>query len=134
MPPRVVFDSMVLLSPKTLAEGSDILLRPVVRRKFKSLTNEQVRRFFSKVESFSETLPEPPQAFTLPRDPKDEIYTNLAIAGGAEYLVSWNERHLNYLMKRDTPEGKDFCARYPSLKIVTPVEFLEALRASSRAG
>ena len=73
-------------------------------------------------------LPEPQRAFPLPRDPKDEIYTDLAIEGRARYLVSWNERHLNYLMRQDTTEGKDFCARYPSLGIVTPAEFLALLR------
>jgi len=37
-------------------------------------------------------------------------------------------------MKRDTPEGKEFCARYPDIKIVTPVEFLKALRAAQQSG
>ena len=151
--PRVVFDSMLflqaavspagaafaclhlaengtvklLLSPETLAEVTELLSRPLVRRRFKTLTDEVVRRFLSRVESFAETLPAPPKAFTLPRDPKDEIFTDLAVAGDADYLVSWNERHLNYLMKQDTPEGKDFCVRYPALKILTPVEFLREL-------
>jgi uncharacterized protein len=118
----------LLLSPRILAEAADVLSRPMVRRKFKTLTEERVQRYLSKVESFSEILPDPPQAFALPRDPKDEIYTNLAIAGGAEYLISWNERHLNYLMEGDTPEGKDFRTRNPDLKILTPQGFLEEIR------
>jgi hypothetical protein len=32
-------------------------------------------------------------------------------------------------MKQDTPEGKEFCARYPNLKIVKPPAFLEELRS-----
>jgi putative PIN family toxin of toxin-antitoxin system len=123
----------LLVSRTTLDELREVLSRPSLREKSKNLTDDSVARFLREVDSFSETVPEPPKAFVLPRDPKDEVYTDLAIKGRAQYLVSWNERHLNYLMKRDTPEGKVFCARYPSLKIVTPVEFLEALRASSQA-
>lgn len=117
----------LLVSAATIAEVTDLLSRPLVRQRFKTLTDEVAGRFLSRVQSFSETLATPPKAFALPRDPKDEIFTDLAVAGGADYLVSWNERHLNYLMKQDTPEGKDFCARYPALKIRTPVEFLREL-------
>lgn len=155
--PRVVFDSMLflqgmvspagpafaclrlaeagtvklLLSPAVLREVEEILSRARVRRKFKSLTDEVVGRFLSRVQSFSDMLPAPPKAVALPRDPKDEIFTDLATAGEADYLVTWNERHLNYLMRQDTPEGKDFCARYPSLRILTPVEFLRVLASQS---
>ena len=45
-----------------------------------------------------------------------------------EYLVSWNERHLNYHMKVDTPEWREFRSRFPNLLIVTPPQFLEAVR------
>ncbi len=159
MVPRVVYDSMLflqgaanesgpafacfrlaengtvklLLSPSTLAEATDVLSRPLVREKLKTLTDERVTKLLSKVRSFSESLPDPPKAFTLPRDAKDEIYTNLAIAGGAQFLVSWNERHLNYLMNADTPEGRDFSARFPNLKIVTPPVFLAKLRSETTA-
>lgn len=121
----------LLLSPETLAEVTELLARPLVRQKFETLTDEVVREFLSRVQSFSEALAAPPKAFTLPRDPKDEIFTDLAVAGGADYLVSWNERHLNYLMKQDTPEGKDFCAHYPAIKILTPVEFLRELASQA---
>jgi putative PIN family toxin of toxin-antitoxin system len=124
----------LLVSRATLDELREVLFRPSLREKSKNLTDDSVARFLREVHSFSEAVPGPPKAFALPRDSKDEVYTDLAIDGRAQYLVSWNERHLNYLMKRDTPEGEDFCGRYPSLKIVTPVEFLEALRASSQAG
>ncbi len=71
-----------------------------------------------------------PRAFSLPRDPRDEPYTDLAIAADAQYLVTWNERHLTYLMKRDTPEGVDFCQRFPRLTILDPPSLLNELRAS----
>lgn len=68
-----------------------------------------------------------PHVVTLPRDPKDEPYVDLAVAAGAQFLVSWNERHLCYLMKCDTPEGREFCGRFPNLRILTPPEFVRAV-------
>jgi len=123
--------AILLISPSILEELRDVLSREELRRKSPNLTNENVERFLARVRSFSELQPEPPASFKLPRDPKDEPYLNLAIAGGARCLASWNDRHLNYLMRGDTPEGIDFCARYPSLRIMTPVELLELLRAAT---
>ena len=119
----------LLLSPSVVAEVREVLDRDEVRWKLR-IGDDEVAEFFSRLDACAEVLPEPPPAFALPRDPDDEIYTNLAVAGHASYLVSWNKRHLNYLMEGDTPEGADFCARHPDLKILTPVEFLEELRAS----
>jgi len=80
------------------------------------------------------TLPAPPRAFALPRDPDDEPLIDAAVCGGASYLVTWNERHLTYLMRQDTPEGVDFCRRFPSLRILSPPEFLRELDAPAAAG
>jgi hypothetical protein len=41
--------------------------------------------------------------------------------------VTWNDRHLTYLMQQDTAEGRDFCRRFPLLKIVSPPAFLQEL-------
>ena len=72
-----------------------------------------------------------PDVFALPRDPKDEPYVNLAISAAASYLVTWNERHLGYLMRQDTPEGREFCRRFPNLKIVDPPTFVREVESHS---
>ncbi|MDB5330475.1 MAG: pilt protein domain protein [Phycisphaerales bacterium] len=77
-------------------------------------------------------FPSVPNSFSLPRDPDDEPYTDLAIAAGARYLVTWNERHLTYLMRKDTPEGRDFCERFPEVKIVDLPTFLREVELSLR--
>jgi putative PIN family toxin of toxin-antitoxin system len=120
----------LLLSPSILAEIQDVLARPLLRARLRELTEERVAELLAKLRVCAELIPEPARDFSLPRDAKDEPYLNLAIAGRAKYLVSWNERHLGYLMRADTPEGREFCARFPGLRIVTPVEFLQAVRAS----
>lgn len=93
----------LLISPSILSEVQDVLQRPELRRHFTTLTPERSTQFVEKVLGFSLIQKEPPQSFKLPRDPDDEPYTDLAIAAGAQFLVTWNERHLTYLMKQDTP-------------------------------
>src|SRR5579859_5544248 len=73
-------------------------------------------------------LADVPNAFQLPRDPDDEPYTDLAIAADATFLVTWNDRHLTYLMRQETPEGVEFCRRFPNVKIVDPAAFLAEIR------
>jgi hypothetical protein len=46
----------------------------------------------------------------------------------AAYLVTWNDRHLTYLMRQDTHEGREFCRKFPDLKILSPPVFLSELR------
>ena len=67
-----------------------------------------------------------PRRFELPRDPEDEPYLNAAIESGAQFLVT-RDRDLLDLMNLDTKQGRDFQFRFPQLKILNPVEFLEAL-------
>jgi putative PIN family toxin of toxin-antitoxin system len=118
---------IVLLSDDLLAEMKDVPSRPELTRKYTHLTPERVDAFIRDVQSLAVEIPAPAMAFRLPRDPDDEPLINLAIAGDADFLVTWNERHLTYLMRQDTPEGKDFCARYPKLKILPPPKFLRAI-------
>ena len=91
------------------------------------LRPERVTPFLQQLTSIATIQPDPPHAFSLPRDPDDEIYTDLAIGADVDYLVTWNDRHLTYLMRQDTPEGLDFCRRFPKLKIADPVTFLRAI-------
>jgi putative PIN family toxin of toxin-antitoxin system len=78
----------LLLSPSLLSELTDVLSRPALRKKFRMLSDETAAHFLAHAVSCAEALPEPPKAFTLPRDPDDEPYLNLAIAGKAESISS----------------------------------------------
>jgi putative PIN family toxin of toxin-antitoxin system len=151
MPERVVFDCMLflqavasdrgpafrcfelvergrivlLLIPRILAEVGDVLSRPLLQSKLPGLTPKRANDFVSKFKSAAVLTPEPPSVFILPRDRNDQPYTDLAIAGHARYLVTWNERHLTYLMQKDTPEGIEFCQRFPELTILSPSAFIQ---------
>ena len=97
------------------------------------LTPDRVQAFVEEVVRLALVLPTSPQAFALPRDPKDEPLIDAAVAGGAGHLVTWNARHLTYLMRQDTPEGIEFCRRFPTIRILTPPEFLHELDALAAA-
>lgn len=119
----------LLLSPAILDEVQDVLTRPLLRAKFPILTADRADKFIAKFKSVAVLCPDPPHLFDLTRDPNDEPYTDLAIASNARYLVTWNDRHLTYLMRQDTPEGKEFCRRFPFLRILSPPELIREVIA-----
>ena|ERR1700722_8681656 len=153
LPPRVVFDTVVfvqclisgrghaagcldrlnagrfvlLMSDATFAELADVSLRSRLTTKYPFVTPPKVAIFIAEIEAIAVRIAKPPATFSLPRDPKDEPFIDLAVAGDAQYIVTWNDRHLTYLMRRDTPEGIDFCARFPKINIVSPPAFLAAI-------
>lgn len=115
------------LSAAVIAEIDDVLHRPELLRKFTLLASGDSQTLLRTARSKSLLMTDVPKAFTLPRDPDDEPYIDLAVAAEAAYLVTWNDRHLTYLMRQDTPEGIDFCRRFPKLAIVDPPTFLRAI-------
>lgn len=121
------------LSPDTLAEIDDVLHRPEIRAKFPLPSSADAQTLLRTLRGKAMLVPAVPKAFPLPRDPDDEPYTDLGVAAGAEYLVTWNDRHLTYLMRRDTPEGVEFCRRFPHLRIVDPPTFLRLIRQATDA-
>src|SRR5258706_1641034 len=155
-PHRVVYDCMIFLraaarpdrvhgtmrllqegrvtlcvSPDVIAELRDVLTRPEIQSKFPALKPEQVEVFLARILSLATVVGNVPALFLLPRDKKDEPYINLAIEAKARYLGTWNERHLTYLMRQDTPEGRDFCQRFPEIKIMDPPAFIREVQQES---
>jgi len=120
------------LSLAVLAEIDDVLHRPEILAKFPLLQSQDSRTLLRAARNQALFLADVPKAFCLPRDPDDEPYTDLAIAADARYLVTWNDRHLIYLMRQETPEGVEFCRRFPHLKIVDPPTFLDEIRQATR--
>jgi len=122
----------VCVSLDTLAEVSDVLTRPKSRQRFKTLTPDRVEAFLRELRAAAVLLDPIPHVFTYPRDPDDEPYVNLALAAGANYLVTWDKDLLD-LMSEAAPEGQDFRQRSPNLVILTPPDFLRAMRQAAAA-
>jgi putative PIN family toxin of toxin-antitoxin system len=115
----------VAMSPAIRAEVEDVLGRPKVRQRFKSLTSEAAAVFLNDLDRLTTTTEVARSIAVLPRDPKDEPYLNLALTVGAKYLVTWDNDLLSLM--GENPEGADFRERFPGLIILTPVAFLREL-------
>jgi putative PIN family toxin of toxin-antitoxin system len=113
----------IFLSHKIMAEVRDVLTRPRVRRKFSSLTDENVDRFLTALEKRAVVMADVPHVFQFDRDPKDEPYINLAIAARADYLVSRDKDILD-LADASTFNGRRLREQAPDLQILEPREFV----------
>ena len=122
------------LSADVISEIHDVLHRPELLQKFPLIRSEDSQTLLLTARNKSLLVAPVPKVFALPRDPDDEIYTNLSITADAKYLVTWNDRHLTYLMRQDTPEGIEFCRKFPKLKIVDPPTFLREVAHGTRVG
>ena len=122
-------DTELLVSHELLAEARDVLSRPAVRKKFRTLTDERVADFLARIDRAAVLVDPVPEAFALKRDPKDSKYLNLAIAAGAELVVS-RDNDLLDLMTSDDEEPVAFRTAHPTIRIVDPVEFLRTFPPS----
>ncbi len=115
------------LSPQTANEVSEVLRRPKLRQKFRTLSPEKVEAFLKDLAEKAVSLSDVPSVFSYARDPKDEPYVNLAAASGARYLVTWDKDLLD-LMNETREESRAFRQRFPNLIILDPVAFLQEMR------
>jgi uncharacterized protein len=145
--PGVVFDTMILyqatanltgpaaeflrqleagrftlyVSDEILDEARDVLGQPKLRDKNPRVTDETVQQTFDLLGRLARTVSKVPSLFSLPRDPDDEPYLNLAIAADADYLVTRDKDLL------DLMQDAGFRAQYPRLTILSPVALLRLL-------
>jgi putative PIN family toxin of toxin-antitoxin system len=153
--PRVVFDCNVLLqaaareksvaakclnlaesgliqicvSREVLAEAEDVLNRHEIRAHFPDLSDEVVGAFLKRLLKLSLLIRPVPRKFSYPRDEDDEPYINLAVAAGAEFLIS-RDKDLLDLMTGHTDECKEFRQRFRPLTVIDPVDFLKLIEDS----
>jgi putative PIN family toxin of toxin-antitoxin system len=111
----------LFVSDAILAEVQDVLSRPRVRAKNPAITDETVTAFRARIQQVSQRIDPVPASFALPRDPDDEPYLNLAIAAGADYLVTRDNDML------DLMQDAAFRSQHPSLRILDPVALLQIL-------
>lgn len=119
----------LFISKAVLDEIVDVLTRPVLQQKFPLLTRERADTLLKGLKETATFLETFPAEFHYERDPKDEVYVNLAHAAGATFLVT-RDNDLLDLMK-DTDTGKDFRQSFPGLTILDPVAFLREIEKAS---
>lgn len=122
---RFVFQGKVRLitTDAVLGEIEDVISRPKLVSKYPQLRTERPNQIIAKIRSEAAFVSQPPNIYRFERDPKDEIFINLAIAANAEYLVSRDNDLLDLRL------DEEFTSSFPDLKIVSPFDFLQAVRA-----
>jgi putative PIN family toxin of toxin-antitoxin system len=119
----------ICLSREVLAEAEDVLTRPEVRARFPDLSDEIVGAFLKRLQKLSVFVSPVPKKFSYPRDEDDEPYINLAVAAGADFIIS-RDRDLLDLMTGHANECKEFRQRFRPLRVVDPLELLKLLEKS----
>ena len=106
-----------------LREVRDVLTRTKIRRKLPRITNVRVRALLQRLIAKAILIKNIPEEFKYQRDPKDEMYINLAIVANAEYLVSRDQDLLD-LVTTSTDVARQFRSRYPFLRIIKAADFI----------
>jgi putative PIN family toxin of toxin-antitoxin system len=120
---------VLFLSEAVLAEIREAPTKPTPARL--GVTVERTETLIEnllKVAVMTQVIPE---QFTYSRDPDDAHYVNLALATESRLIVS-RDKDLLSLMDQTRVEGRDFHARFPALRLLDPVEFLQELDRSRR--
>ena len=124
----------LFVSRDVLAEIENVLNRPEIRAHFPDLSDEIVGAFLRRLQQRAQLVRLVPKKFSYPRDADDEPYISLAVAAGADFIVT-RDRDLLDLMTGHTAECKEFRQRFRPLRVVEPVEFLRAVeQASNESG
>jgi putative PIN family toxin of toxin-antitoxin system len=118
-------DGQILLiaSPYVLAEVREIQLKTPAKY---GITAEQTDELARAIASFATIVTDVPEVYHHPYDPDDSHYVDLALKVEAPLIVS-RDRHLLMLADPGRPEGRDFQARFPALRILDPVQLLREL-------
>lgn len=112
------------LSPIVLEEIRRVTSYPKLVAKFK-LRSERVVALMDNLPKAAVIVPTVPELWCYDRDPDDAHYIiNLALAAGATLVVS-RDRDLLDLMDLAKPEAAKFQLRFPALRILDPVGFLQ---------
>jgi uncharacterized protein len=100
----------LLVSPDTLAELRRVLTYPRVRKRL-SYTDEQINQYIGLLEEIGVVITPPSVARVVLGDADDDKFVALALAGGAQYLVSGDAHLLSV-------------GRYQGITILKPAAFL----------
>lgn len=114
----------IFATEATLAELEDVLSRSRLLRQFPQLTDEHFENILTAFRTYCLLVAEPPAVFHLGRDKDDAKFVDLAAVMKASYIVTRDRDLL------DLREDSQFSSQFPELNIVTPVGFLEIVRAT----
>lgn len=112
-------------SKPVLEEYRALLGDPAVVDRFPELTPEKVEIALRRFRYLSEYLHTVRSRFEFPRDPRDEPFLELAIAGKATHIVS-SDNDLLLLPSAHDDAAKRLRQRLPGVQVLNPSAFLRA--------
>jgi len=121
----------LFVSEGVLAEIQDVITRPKLQTKYSRLTNERAEKLIEVLRTKATIIKNVQPVFNYARDPKDEKYINLAVAAGAEYIIS-RDTDLLDLMTGFDDDSKEFRQKFRPLKIIQPLEFLKIVEEKTK--
>jgi len=95
------------------------------------VTSAQAETLAAGIATIATVVDQVPVVFTYQRDRDDAHYVNLAVAAQADLIVS-RDKDLLDLVNPSRPESIEFHRRFPTLRILEPVQFLRELDAAQR--
>ena len=119
----------LFVSLAILSELTEVAARPVLVRKL-ALSAARTLAFVDDLTAIAVFADPVSSVFLHPRDPKDNMYVDLAIAIGAQVITS-RDRHLLALRDPADPIGIDFMSRFASIEVFTPIQLLQRVRAGA---
>lgn len=114
---------ITLLSKAVLKEYRAILFDPEVRERFPSMTDIAIETKLARLLYVGELIRDVRVRFSLPRDPRDEPFIELAIAGAATHIVSGDSDILDLAQGKDAA-AKRFRQRLRGVALVDPAAFM----------
>jgi uncharacterized protein len=114
-----------LFSTPTLAEYKAVLLHPAITARFPEFTPRRVAMALHRFRYVGEEIAIGRVKFEFPRDPRDAMFVELAIAGGATHIVTLDPDLLSLPGGR-TDASKRFRQRLRRVSVLRPGPFLDA--------
>jgi len=120
----------LLTSRLVVAEYRTILMDPKIVGRYESLTPLIVEAAIRKLVYYAEHFDVVRLKFEFARDPKDRKFLELAIAGKATHLITFDSDLLS-LPASHSDAAKRLRQRHPHLEILLPGAFLNLLEVES---
>jgi putative PIN family toxin of toxin-antitoxin system len=116
---------VLLLSKPVVAEYRAVLTDPIVVDRFADLSPERVEVALRRFRYLGDYLRTVRTRFALPRDPRDEMFIELAIAGEATHIVTADEDLLALAGGRGE-SARRLRQRLPKVRVLDPAGFVGA--------
>jgi putative PIN family toxin of toxin-antitoxin system len=118
-----------LLSRPVMREYRDVLTRDELTQPHAAINPHVVKLVIERLRYFADFIDPVRARFRYERDPYDACFLELAIAGSATHIITYDNDLLSLQTGR-TDAGKRFRQRLPRVQVVEGGEFMQWFEAS----